>query len=225
MAFKRRSPAPKRGRLRLFGLLFIAAGLLVMAVPGVMLLSAIWQENQLTNEWVTQVEDPAQHLNIAGANVTDQSGTAASVPVVPGATRPPSVSGAAPNIAFAMRVPRLNYFAAVRQGVSLDVLFAGPGHYTTTAMPGQQGNVGIAAHNTYWIAFGLLKPGDKVILETRYGTFTYQIYGSTIVLPNNTTVLAPTTDHRLTLTTCWPLWAGALATKRLVFFAEEVSHT
>lgn len=225
MVFKRRSPAPKRrGRLRLFGFIFIAAGLLVIAVPGAMLLSAIWQENQLTQEWVTQVEQPNAHLNVAGANLDSQNGTTSSVPVQPGA-KPPRVSGAAPDIAFAIRVPRLNYFAAVRQGVSLDVLFDGPGHYTTTPMPGQQGNVGIAAHNTYWIAFGVLKPGDKVILETRYGTFTYQIYGSTIVSPNNTTVLAPTTDHRLTLTTCWPLWAGALATKRLVFFAEEVSHT
>lgn len=224
MVFNRRSPAPKRGRLRLFGLLFIAAGLLVMAVPGAMLLSAIWQENQLTQQWVTQVEQPSQHLDIGGANLDTAGGTAASAPVVPG-KKPPSVNNAASDIAFAMRVPRLNYFAAVRQGVSLDVLFAGPGHYIKTAMPGQQGNVGIAAHNTYWIAFGVLKPGDKVILETRYGTFTYQIYGSTIVSPNNTTVLAPTTDHRLTLTTCWPLWAGALATKRLIFFAEEVSHT
>ena len=189
-----------------------------------MLLNAMYQENQLTQQWVTQVENPSSHLNIAGANLDTNSGTTASAPVVPSA-KPPSVSHAAPNIAFAIRVPRLNYFAAVRQGVSLNVLFAGPGHYPTTAMPGQQGNVGIAAHNTYWIAFGVLKPGDKVILETRYGTFTYQIYGSKIVSPTDGTVLAPTTDHRLTLTTCWPLWAGALATKRLIFFAEEVSHT
>ena len=197
----------------------------MIAIPGAMLLNAIWQENQLTQEWVSQVENPSQRLN--GVN-GDQSGTAASVPVAstPGAKKvPPSVSHGAPGVAFAIRVPRLGYFAAVRQGVSLGVLFDGPGHYPQTAMPGQVGNVGIAAHNTYWIAFGTLKPGDKVILETRYGTFTYQIYGSEIVSPNDRTVLAPTTDHRLTLTTCWPLWAGALATKRLIFFAEQTSHT
>ena len=129
-------------------------------------------------------------------------------------------------ILFITNLPqRLNYFAAVRQGISLDVLFAGPGHYPSTAMPGQVGNVGIAAHNTYWIAFGVLKPGDTVIVETRYGTFTYKIYGSVIVSPNDRTVLGATTDHRLTLTTCWPLWAGALATKRLVFQAEQVSSS
>ena len=208
-----------RSRLRLLGLVFIAIGLVIVAIPGSMLLGAMWQENQLTQQWVQQVETPMHDTNSDPA-------LAGSPPATPAAGHrapPPSVNRAAPNIAFAMRVPRLNYFAAVRQGVSLDVLFAGPGHYPTTAMPGQTGNVGIAAHNTYWIAFGVLKPGDLVILETRYGTFTYKIYGSVIVSPTDPHVLAPTTDHRLTLTTCWPLWAGALATKRLVFEAEQVT--
>lgn len=183
-----------------------------------MLLSALWQENQLTSRWAQQVERPAApRTDAVGAG-----GTAGAVPIVPGASLRPAGSGAAAGIAFAIRVPRLDYFAAVRQGVSLDVLFAGPGHYPTTAMPGQRGNVGIAAHNTYWIAFGALEPGDLVILETRSAVFTYKIYGRSIVPPDNRTVLAPTTDRRLTLTTCWPLWAGALATQRLVFFAEEL---
>lgn len=219
MVSKSRSLA-SRGRLRLLGLIFIAIGVVIVAVPGSLLISAMWQENQLTQQWVQQVEQP-MHGTLS-APVASASPAATPKP----AAHPVSaatVTHAAPDIAFAMRVPRLNYFAAVRQGVSLDVLFSGPGHYPTTAMPGQVGNVGIAAHNTYWIAFGVLKPGDLVILETRYGTFTYKIYGSVIVLPNDRTVLAKTTDHRLTLTTCWPLWAGALATKRLVFMAEQVS--
>jgi sortase A len=198
----------------------VAIGVVIVAIPGSMLLNAMWQENQLTQQWVQQVERPMQ----------SGEGSQGSVPVADPSSgqgakhaKTPSVVQAAPNIAFAIRVPRLNYFAAVRQGVSLDVLFAGPGHYPTTAMPGQVGNVGVAAHNTYWIAFGVLKPGDLVILETRYGSFTYRIYDSLIVSPTDTHVLAPTTDHRLTLTTCWPLWAGALATKRLVFQAEQIS--
>jgi sortase A len=209
-----------RGRLRLLGLIFVVIGLVIVAVPGSMLLGAMWQENQLTQQWVQQVEGPLK----AGEGL--QGSMPVASPTSGGAsahTRPPSVNRAAPNIAFAMRVPRLNYFAAVEQGVSLNVLFAGPGHYPQTAMPGQLGNVGVAAHNTYWIAFGILKPGDLVILETRYGTFTYKIYNSLIVSPTDPHVLAQTTDHRLTLTTCWPLWAGALATKRLVFQAEQIT--
>lgn len=212
-----------RGRLRLIGFISIVIGLVIVAVPGSQLIGAMWQENQLTQQWVQQVEQPAQS---ADTSILATPGTAAGTPAANTSKRGPArSSGAAKGIAFAIRVPRLSYFAAVRQGVSLNVLFAGPGHYPTTAMPGEQGNVGIAAHNTYWIAFGVLKPGDIVILETRYGTYTYKIYGTEIVAPNDRTVLAQTADHRLTLTTCWPLWAGALATKRLIFQAEEVPRS
>ena len=119
-------------------------------------------------------------------------------------------------------MPKIGYYAAVRQGVSLSVLAYGPGHYPTTAMPGQPGLVAIAAHNTFWIPFGQLGPGDTVILETRAGRYTYRVTGTRIVNPDDTGVLAPTSDQRLVLTTCWPLWAGNLATQRLAIFAQQV---
>lgn len=123
---------------------------------------------------------------------------------------------------FEIRVPALGYSAMVRQGVGANILEGGPGHYPSTPWPGHVGNVGIAAHNTYWLSFGHLKPGDRVELRTRYHTYTYVITGSKVVSPSDRTVLAPTSDARLTLTTCDPLWAGAFATKRLIFFAREI---
>ncbi len=80
----------------------------------------------------------------------------------------------------------------------------------------------IAAHNTFWIPFGKLEPGDAVELETRYGKFNYRITGTRIVEADDRTVLAQTTDPRLVLTTCWPLWAGNLAPQRLAIFARQV---
>lgn len=125
-------------------------------------------------------------------------------------------------IDFEMSVPSLGYRASVREGVGSDVLMKGPGHYPTTPWPGRAGNVGVAAHNVYWLSFSRLKAGDQVQFQTRRGLFIYEITGSKIVEPDDRTVLAPTTDHRLTLTTCWPLWAGAYATQRLIFFAKEI---
>jgi sortase A len=123
---------------------------------------------------------------------------------------------------FAIRVPRIGYYAAVEEGVTDDVLIKGPGHYPATPWPGQAGNVGVAAHNTYWLQFGDLKAGDEIDLETRYGTYKYLVSGRKIVSADDRTVLAATPGKQLTLTTCWPLWAGALAQQRLAIFALQV---
>jgi LPXTG-site transpeptidase (sortase) family protein len=123
---------------------------------------------------------------------------------------------------FEMRVPAIGYSGAVRQGVGLNVLDIGPGHYPTTPWPGQPGNVGVAGHNTFWLSFSHLKSGDRVEIQTQHGLYLYVISGSKVVSPSDRTVLAATGDDRLTLTTCYPLWAGAYATQRLIFTAREI---
>jgi LPXTG-site transpeptidase (sortase) family protein len=127
---------------------------------------------------------------------------------------------------FAIRVPKLGYFAAVKEGVDSGVLYASPGHYPTTKWPGDPGTVGVAAHNVYWIDFPQLSAGDEVDIETRYGVYRYRVTGTRIVNPDDRTVLLPNANgYHLTLTTCWPLWAGAFATQRYVIFADQVWPT
>jgi sortase A len=82
--------------------------------------------------------------------------------------------------------------------------------------------VGVAAHNVYWIDFGRLQAGDLVKLESRWGTYTYRITSRRVVEAGDRTILVHTLGPRLTLTTCWPLWAGEFATQRLVFLADQV---
>jgi sortase A len=128
-------------------------------------------------------------------------------------------------VAFSMNIPALGYRATVLEGVDYGVLNRGPGHYPTTSWPGQQGTVGIAAHNVYWLSFAQLKSGDLVEIQTRRGLFIYRITGSRVTEPTDRTVLVNSTEHRLALTTCYPLWAGAFATQRLVFFATQLRDT
>ena len=128
-------------------------------------------------------------------------------------------------VAFSMDIPALRYRATVLEGVDYGVLNRGPGHYPTTSWPGQEGTVGIAAHNVYWMSFAQLKPGDLVEIQTRRGLFIYRITGSRVTEPTDRTVLVNSPEHRLALTTCYPLWAGAFATQRLVFFATQLRST
>lgn len=125
-------------------------------------------------------------------------------------------------VAFTMSVPALGYSATVGEGVDGAALERGPGHYPTTAWPGRAGTVGIAAHNVYWWNFDQLKPGDRVEIQTRSGRIAYTITSTRVTDPDDRTVLVNTTEHRIALTTCYPLWAGAFATRRLVFIGRQV---
>jgi len=134
----------------------------------------------------------------------------------------PSLKRPVNGVDFAIRVPKLRYFAAIKEGVDSGVLYASPGHYPHTPWPGDQGTVGVAAHNVYWIDFPQLKKGDEIDLETRYGKYRYRVVSTEIVNPDNRTALiADAPGYNLALTTCWPLWAGAFATQRYVIHAEQ----
>jgi sortase A len=193
--------APRAGRAgRLIGLLLIAAGLVMVLYWASDFVAAALRQRGDQARW--------EQLLASGG---DQHGS-------PGTLAHP-VDG----IDFRLQVPRLGYSAIVREGVGLDVLATGPGHYPSTGWPGQSGNVGVAAHNVYWIQFSELRPGDSLVLQTRYGTFRYQMSASQIVTPDDTSVLQARQDRQLTLTTCWPLWAGQFANRRLVIFARSAA--
>lgn len=170
------------------------------------------EQQQLTQRWQQEVGTP-----YAGPVHT---GPVHPGPVAIDRTLQHPVKG----IDFAIRVPKLQYFAAVREGIDTTILYSGPGHYPGTVWPGNQGTVGVAAHNVYWINFPALAPRDEIDIETRYGTFRYRVTGSRIVSPNDrTVVVSDAPGYHLVLTTCWPLWAGAFATKRFVIFADQFS--
>jgi sortase A len=78
-----------------------------------------------------------------------------------------------------VRIPRFgsSYVMPVLEGTSSDVLAKGFGHFSGTAGPGQVGNYALAAHR---VTHGEplrdmpeLRPGDKVVVETRRADYTY----------------------------------------------------
>ena len=205
--------------LRAAALVLVGLGLALCVVPVGLVAYGMWQENQLTQTW-----SKGQTAGLPLPPFIEEGDQSpASETAVQSAPSPTARAiGPVLRAAFAIRVPKIGYYAAVREGVSLSILATGPGHYPTTAMPGHPGLVAIAAHNTFWIPFGQLGLGDTVILETRAGTFSYRVTGTRVVNSDDSTVLVQTPDPRLVLTTCWPLWAGNLAPQRLAIFAQQV---
>ncbi len=106
------------------------------------------------------------------------------------------------------------------------------GWLTTSAYPGQPGNVVlIGHHNIYGKVFAnlyRLQPGDPIALETRQRIYVYHVE-ATHILPEKDQPLEvrqrhlqwvlPTPDERLTLVTCWPPHTN---THRLIVVARPV---
>jgi sortase A len=189
-----------RGRRwgRLLGLVLIAVGLLLV----------LYWASDFVAAGLRQRGDEARWQQIMAGMPSQKQGA------------PGDLARPVDGLDFRLRVPKLGYTAIVREGVGLNVLATGPGHYPATGWPGQGGNVAVAAHNVYWIQFDQLRPDDRLVLDTRYGTFEYKVTGTRIVTPDDTSVLQPRPDRQLTMTTCWPLWAGEFANRRLAVFAS-----
>jgi sortase A len=137
--------------------------------------------------------------------------------VDPSKELPPSPEGEAIAV---IKLPAIGVEKLVVEGVGVSDLKKAPGHYPGTPLPGQPGNAAIAGHRTtYGAPFNQLdkmKPGDPVIVSTKQGTFEYDVTELKVVSPSEVKVLDPTTDNRLTLTTCHPRYS---ATQRLVLVA------
>jgi sortase A len=130
-----------------------------------------------------------------------------------------------------IQIPRIGVDQYVVEGVDVDDLRKGPGHYPDTQMPGHEGNSAIAGHRTtYGAPFGdldQLANGDEITVTTTQGAFKYRVTELRVVDPSEVSVLDPSPDparpgHRLatlTLTTCNPKYS---ASQRLVVRAQLV---
>jgi sortase A len=137
--------------------------------------------------------------------------------VNPNDVPPPTPEGEAIAI---IKIPRLGVEKAVVEGVGVDDLKKGPGHYPGTPEPGQPGNAAIAGHRTTYGApffrMDELKPSDPIFVTTRQGRFRYEVSEVKAVKPTDVDVVENTPDNRLTLTTCHPRFS---ATQRLITIA------
>ena len=113
-----------------------------------------------------------------------------------------------------IKIPAIGVDTVVVEGVTPSALRAGAGHYPQTPLPCEGGNVSIAGHRTtYGRPFSnvdQLKPGDTIELATPIGGCVYQVSKDPYVVePTDLSVIAPTADRSITLTTCTPKGSAA----------------
>jgi sortase A len=120
-------------------------------------------------------------------------------------------------------VPRLGLKVIVVQGDSATNLRRAVGHISTSALPGEWGNVALAGHrDTFFRPLRNARVGDEIDFTTAQQRFLYVVESIKIVAPNDIEVLAPSTGRDLTLITCYPFYFVGPAPKRFIVHAHEV---
>jgi len=105
----------------------------------------------------------------------------------------------------------------VLRGTSDRTLDRGAGHIEDTAMPGSDGNAGIAGHRDgFFRGLKDVVVGDAIELDTLQGKQVYRIERTWIVKPDEMSVLDPTSEPSITLVTCHPFYYVGSAPDRYI---------
>jgi sortase A len=122
-------------------------------------------------------------------------------------------------------IPALDQSYPIIHGTSDEHLKKGVGHYTQSVMPGVEDNCVLSGHrDTVFSDLGDLLVGDLLIIEMPDRLLTYQINGTRIVDKEDRTVIVPTNNAVLTLTTCYPFTFIGSAPDRYIVTANLISN-
>ena len=127
-----------------------------------------------------------------------------------------------PGLIGRIEIPRLGVAAIVREGTSRRTLELAVGHVAGTALPGQHGNVGLAAHrDTYFRRLAGIRKNDTIRITTPDAIWEYKVQSTAVVDPDAVEVLAATDDAMLTLVTCYPFGYVGPAPRRFIVRARQ----
>lgn len=127
--------------------------------------------------------------------------------------------------AYRLEFPTLGRHYAVLVGIDEPVLAQAPGHYPDTPFPGEMGNAAVAGHRTlrsrpsFFYELDRLQPGDPIHVAYPDQVLIFAVERVFVTGPHALSVLEPTPEPWLTLTTCDPPGTN---TNRLVVQARLV---
>jgi sortase A len=116
-----------------------------------------------------------------------------------------------------LRIPRIHLEVPVIEGTDDAALNRALGHIEDTAIPGTDGNSGIAGHRDgFFRGLKDIVAGDTIEIETLNSMEIYRIERTWIVDPEDVSVLDPTPTRSLTLVTCYPFYYVGPAPQRYI---------
>ena len=122
-----------------------------------------------------------------------------------------------------LEIPVVGLSAMIAEGDAPGVLRVAVGHVPGTALPGEHGNVVLAAHrDTFFRRLGELKRDEVIQISMLGAEHKYQITFTDVVDPKETWVMKHATGDTLTLITCYPFRFIGPAPKRFIVRARKV---
>jgi sortase A len=136
---------------------------------------------------------------------------------------------------FNLIIPAIDLDEIVVEGVGVEDLRKGPGHYPECrsgftkplctewqeVWPGERGRVIVSGHRTTYGApfwdLDKIRKGDEIITRTKWGRYTYVVTDKDLVKPDSLAIAVPSDHAEIVLTTCNPKFSAA---QRLVIFAQ-----
>ena len=124
-----------------------------------------------------------------------------------------------------LQIDSLDVDLPLYYGDTLSILRNGIGHSSGSYFPGEGGTIVCMAHNTRGFLYNLsdIEIGAEIVIETTYGTFTYEVYDTKVV--PETQVEAAAVQNReeiLILYTCFPTNTFGHATERFMTYSKLV---
>ncbi|MGH2768372.1 MAG: class E sortase [Actinomycetota bacterium] len=209
----------RSGALRAIGGTFVGLGVVILLFVGYQLVGTGFVTRARQGALAEELRASWSTASASSPTAPAPSADTLAKPPVPEIPPPELGSGIS-----LIEIPRIGLRQVVVEGVGVEELKKGPGHMPETPLPGRVGNVVISGHRTtYGAPFSRideLSAGDEIRLTTEEGLHVYKVTGNKIVVPTDLSVVAPTEDARLTLTTCHPRFS---ARRRLIVSARLVA--
>jgi sortase A len=145
-------------------------------------------------------------------------------PARPTAVTPATVAAiGADGLIGRIDIRRIGVSAVVFEGTDKVTLRRAVGHVSYTPLPGQRGNVGLAAHrDSFFRPLKDIRLSDIITLTTLGGEYRYRVVSTRVVKPTEVSVLSPTATEVLTLVTCYPFFFVGAAPDRFIVRAERI---
>jgi sortase A len=123
-----------------------------------------------------------------------------------------------------IEIPSIKSIINIFEGTSEAELSKGVGHFIQSVMPGVKDNSVISGHrDTVFSNLGKVKIGAKIVIIVESGRYVYKVERIRIVSGNDRTVIVPTEEATLTLSTCYPFIFVGNAPERYIVVAKLMS--